>query len=121
MSESKSQPLEGRDKALLWLNDHCGKMVDVILQVGEGDSTVTLLEVEGELSHWRQLEAGQEIPALDPAELHDDIIGLYDIGGAFLDLSGLPFGRADHDWVSGSSQMIVRLGPEAMLCVAVSV
>ncbi len=74
LSDSKSQPLEERDKALFWLNDHCGKMVDVTLQLGDGDSIVNLLEVEGELSHWRQHEAGQEIPALDPAELHDDII-----------------------------------------------
>jgi hypothetical protein len=81
---------------------------------------VTLLEVESGLGHWRQQEAGQEIPALDPAELHDDIIGLYDIGGAFLDLSELPFGGVDHGWVASTAQMIVRLGPEMMLRVAVS-
>jgi hypothetical protein len=57
---------------------------------------------------------------LDPAEIHDDIIGLYDIGGAFLDLTRLPFGRVDHGWVAGIEQMIVWLGPDMMLRVAVS-
>ncbi len=120
MSASKSQPLEDRDKAFFWLNDHCGKVVDVTLEAGGGDLTVTVLSIEGKLSHWREHEAGQEFPALDPAEIHDDIIGLYDIGGAFLDLTRLPFGRSDHRWVIGIEQMTVSLGPEMMLRVAVS-
>ncbi len=87
-----------RDQALLWLNGHLGETVNATVDVAIEGVTVTLLGVEGKLSHWRQGEQADQVAALDPSGLREDIIGSYQVGGAALDLSLLPDATATRAW-----------------------
>lgn len=74
------------DRALLWLNDRCGRAVRVSVQLGKGaaleSSTPPVLMAQGELRHWR--EANPSGLAADEGD--EEITGLYGIGdSAFLD------------------------------------
>lgn len=87
-----------RDQALLWLNDHCGQGVTATVGVGVDGVTETLLEVGGVLRHWRQGEQAEAVADLDPTGRREDIIGVYRIGDAGLDLSRLPAAAVTSKW-----------------------
>jgi hypothetical protein len=67
--------------ALLWLNDRLGTRVTALIAVERGDLEISILEAGGELRHW------SEDRGADRAASRDDVAGLYDVGGAALDLS----------------------------------
>lgn len=96
-----------RNEALFWLNHRCGEQVAVEIGAEVDGSTATFLELNGELRHWRQDEYAHK--AVDPAELHDDIMGLYYVGDAGLDLTRL----LDHATVihgpSAEQRMVVSI------------
>jgi len=73
------------DEALLWLNERVGKSVHVSVQLELGDYLRTLFAAEGELRHWSARASGGALSVP-----RDDLAGLYDVGGASLDLSDLP-------------------------------
>lgn len=76
-----------RDEALLTLNDHSGQSVEVIVQVDQEDSTTAMvMSANGVLRHWRNEPHAAHAWAAHPRE---DITGLYGIGGASFDVTGL--------------------------------
>lgn len=75
-----------RDRALLWLNDRLGKSVHVSVMLEKGDYSVTLLAAEGELQHWR---ADKRVSNAWRGHSRDDVAGLYDVGGASVDLTDI--------------------------------
>jgi hypothetical protein len=77
---------EARDRALLWLNDRLGKSVHASVKLDKGDYSVTLLAAEGELQHWR---ADTRVSSAWRGHLRDDVAGLYDVGGASVDLTDI--------------------------------
>ena len=72
-----------RDEALLALNDHIGAEVEVIVQAGPGMAMV--MSAKGTLRHWRS-QARAKAWAW---QWRKDIAGLYEVGGASLDLTDL--------------------------------
>lgn len=74
-----------RDDALLWLNDRLGKSVHVDVIHEKGDLPVAVLSVRGTLRYWREREGAQR----QAGEAREDLIGLYAVGDAHLDLSDL--------------------------------
>jgi hypothetical protein len=75
---------DARDEALLWLNDRCGRTVQVEVVTSAGEVFAT----RGPLSHWRESPAGKFSGGAE----RDDIAGMYDVGGAVINLTTLPEG-----------------------------
>ena len=72
-----------RDEALLALNDHIGQEVEVIVQAGVEMAMV--MSAKGTLRHWRDHDRAQTWGW----NSREDIAGLYDVGGANLDITDL--------------------------------
>lgn len=83
------------EEALLWLNDRCGKHVSVALQVTSDEASASVLEVEGELCHWREKvkfvgRPEQHSPRKDLEFVAtEESPGLYMVGKAGLDVTQL--------------------------------
>jgi hypothetical protein len=95
--------------ALLWLNDRLGKRIHIALVVDYGDSGTMVLAAAGELAHWSERKGDAEI-----AIQRDDIAGLYDVGGAMLDLTDVRPLEVDV-WPEEWSQLTVRLDEKTKL------
>ena|ERR1700730_7768506 len=73
-------------EALMWLNDRLGEPMVVSLDVERGDYSTNVLAIEaGSLRHWREIFAS----VARRRHSGDDNPGLYDVGGASLDLTDL--------------------------------
>ena len=117
-----------RDEALLALNDHCGREVEVTVEAQRGDTTAAVMSAKGLLTHWRN-DQRSERWACDARE---DLMGLYEVGGASFDVTdlhaarlladddcdpyGLDFRLADDD--CDPYGLDFRLGDAAMLIIA---
>lgn len=72
-----------RDEALLAMNDHIGREVEVVVQAGVEMSMV--MSAKGTLHHWRDHARGESLRWGS----REDIAGLYEVGGASLDMTEL--------------------------------
>lgn len=77
-----------RDEALLALNDHLGHEVEVAIQVVTEEANVWVMTAKGVLGYWRE----QHGEAWE-GDTREDITGLYDVGGASIDITDLDAAR----------------------------
>jgi hypothetical protein len=78
-----------REEALLILNDHLGDDVDAVVTVVYGDLVTAVMNAHGSLIHWR----ADDDAAPWAGHLREDIIGLYQVEGANIDISELHHAR----------------------------
>jgi hypothetical protein len=96
------------DDALLWLNDRLGGNVAVEIVVYRGDMEVAVLRAQGELRHWSAAQgAGRAVS-------REDVAGLYDVGGAALDLTDV---RPLEVTTGPDDQLTVRLDEHTTLVI----
>lgn len=76
-----------RDEALMMLNDRVGQEVEVSVTVDVGIVSTTVMSATGKLRHWQADPGTQQTWAGLPRE---DNVGLYDVGDASFDITGLP-------------------------------
>ena len=98
------------DDALLWLNDRIGKNVAAWVAVTHWDLDVGVLEAAGELRHWTQGRLATRALSVP----RDDIAGLYEIGGASLDLSNVRPLKVS-TWPDAPDHLIVQLDEHTTL------